>query len=145
MADRKPLFIPDASVLLKWATYETEDLHESILFEGDVKNGKVLTVVPSHCLFEICNMLGRNRQDIALSFFSYLLQLDIIEEVLTLDRASVAFHLMKKYIGVSFYDACYHAFAIQEAGIFLTADERYYRKTKKEGAIMLLKDYGKRR
>lgn len=145
MADHKPLFIPDASVLLKLAAYETEDLHEALIFEADIKSGKIHITIPSHCLFEICNILGRNRHHIALSFLSYLLQLNIEEKFITIERAGIAFQLMKKYSNISFYDASYHAFAIQEKGIFLTADEKYFRKTYREGAIMLLKDYSKKR
>jgi len=48
---------------------------------------------------------------------------------------------MKKYTKISFYDAAYHALALNTGGTFITADKKYYEKTKSEGNIMLLKNY----
>lgn len=145
MAENKPKFVADASVLLKWATYETEDLEQSLMFENDVKKGKIDILVPIHCFPEICNMLGRDRRNIAISFLSYLMNSDITERGLTLNIAAITFDLMKKYSKISFYDAFYHALAIYENGIFITADKKYYDKTHRRGHIMLLKNYGKKR
>ena len=53
-----------------------------------------------------------------------------------------AFDLINTYKTISFYDASYHALALEEGGTFLTNDEKYYKKTKNAGGIMLLRDYG---
>ena len=41
----------------------------------------------------------------------------------------------------SFYDAIYHAIAITEKGIFLTADKKHKAKTESFGHICLLQDF----
>lgn len=145
MAENKPKFVADASILLKWATYETEDLEQSLMFEDDVKKERVNVLVPIHCFPEICNMLGRDRRNMAISFLSYLLNSDITECGLTFNTAVIAFDLMEKYNKISFYDAFYHALAIRENAVFITADQKYYNKTRRRGNIMLLKNYGKKR
>ena len=42
--------------------------------------------------------------------------------------------------GVTFYDAAYHALAIQQ-GIFVTTDEKYLQAIGKEPRVMHLKDW----
>lgn len=42
----------------------------------------------------------------------------------------------------SFYDASYHALAVEVKGTFLTSDRRHYAKVKSEGSIELLKNWG---
>lgn len=145
MVDHKPLFVPDASVLLKWIIYEKKFLEQALLFRGDFKRQELNISIPSHCYVEVCNALGREYKDEALSFITFLIGSELNEFALSLDLAQVAFRLMGKFSGITFYDACYHALAIRDSGTFITADEKYYKKTHKEGSIMLLKDYGKKR
>jgi predicted nucleic acid-binding protein len=47
---------------------------------------------------------------------------------------------MKKH-SVTFYDAIYHAIALTQKGLLVTADEAYYRKVKRIAHISLLKDF----
>ncbi|MBI2639212.1 type II toxin-antitoxin system VapC family toxin [Candidatus Peregrinibacteria bacterium] len=143
--DVPKIYIADASVLIKWAVAEVENLTEANIFRNDFLNARIKIILPGHCLPEVANYFGRKAQHIAVSFLSFLITSDIEENCLTFPEISIAFKLMKKYPGISFYDASYHTLAMQENGVFITADEKYYRKTKKEGHIMLLKDYGKRR
>lgn len=110
----------------------------------DFVKGKINIYVPSYCFAEVCNLLCRDYPDIALSFSSYLIESEILECQLNLDLLNIACRLIKRYHDISFYDAAYHALAIQEEGVFITADVKYYNKTKKESRIMLLKDYGQK-
>lgn len=141
MADNKTIFVPDASVLIKWVLDESEDKKQALQLQRDFLKQTIDCLVPSHCFFEIANILGRHRQDVGLSFLSYLMVAEITECPLTIDGGSLAFGLMKKYKEISFYDAAYHALAIKEGATFITADEKYVRKTQKEGHILLLKNY----
>lgn len=145
MDAHKTTYIADASVLLKWATEESDGLMEAFQLRKDFENDIIDIIVPAHCFTEICNMLGREKMTEAISFISFLINSEITEHHLTFDVASIAFHLMKQYRGISFYDAHYHALAIHGRGVFLTADIRYFKKTYQEGRIMLLKDYGKKK
>lgn len=145
MADHNPLFIIDASVLIKWAISEVPNLDQALSLREDVLQERIDGAIPTHCLIEVCNILGRKFPDIALSFLSFLITSGIEEKHFNLDIANVSFQLMNKYKGITFYDANYHALAIREGGTFVTADVKYFQKAKKEGHIMLLKDYGKKR
>jgi predicted nucleic acid-binding protein len=42
---------------------------------------------------------------------------------------------------VTFYDAVYHAVALLRKGVFVTADEAYFRKAGRRGGVSLLRDY----
>lgn len=145
MAENKQLFVADASVIFKWAVEETNDAQPALLFKDDFVNKKIHILVPVFCFTEICNALGLKYPEIAMNFFSQLLILGLDERQVSFDVANIAFQLMQQYSGITFYDASYYALAIQENATFITADEKYYKKTKKESRIMLLKDYGKKR
>jgi len=41
-----------------------------------------------------------------------------------------------------YYDAAYHALAINRDGLFVTADEQYIQKAGSSGHILHLKDWG---
>ena len=55
-----------------------------------------------------------------------------------LDRALA---LTQRY-GVTFHDAAYHAHAIVERGVFVTAHERYVERTSEAGAVTRLSEWG---
>lgn len=139
------LYIADASVLIKWAVLEMENIREAFLFRDDFFNEKVVIIVPGHCFPEVANYLSRKEPKIGPSFVSFLINSSIEENCLTLSVVQRAFQLVLRHHGISFYDASYHALAIEKKGIFLTADAKYFQKTYKEGAIQLLKNYGKKR
>lgn len=145
MEETKPLFVTDASVIVKWAVYEEEDRSQALMIRDDLLRGALNVIVPSFCFSELCNAIYLRSPRTALDFISYLLTSEITQYSLSLTLTNLAFQLMDQYRGISFYDASYHALAINYKGTFLTADEKYYKKTHKEGHIMLLKDYGKKR
>ena len=137
----KPIII-DASVVLKWIIFEDEPLVERALsLRQDFLDKKIKILVPNHFFAEIGNVLGRKLPHQMLRFFSELKMTRISEYSLSLALASLALELMGKYPKISFYDAVYHALAIQEKGIFVTADKKYFEFTKKEGAVQFLSQY----
>ena len=142
MGDLKKMYIPDASVIIKWFIRQGEpDLDAALSLKNDLIDQKLECVVPSNCFYEVINILSNKVSDEVIWCFSQLLVMDIAQSYLTLGLASRADSIARKFPGVSFYDAVYHALAMQFGGIFLTADERYYQKTKSLKNIMLLKDY----
>ena len=48
--------------------------------------------------------------------------------------------LTRRY-GVTFYDAAYHAHAIEMRGTFVTADERYVSRTREAGFVTRLSEW----
>lgn len=148
MVGNKSLFIVDASVLLKWYVEEgkEEDLETASELRTDYHTEKITLAVPHYAWSEVLNTLGRkNSFDEALAYFSRFLAFEIEEYPVTLELAAVAIELMQEFHGITFYDAGYHALALQHGGTFITADEQYYKKTKGKGHVMLLKHYGRKR
>ena len=141
LEDHSNIFVADASVLYKWAAFEPELFTQAMAFRRAWIQDEITIVVPAHCYTEISNTIGGKNSDFALSFLSNLIFSQIIQYQLSLEVAAIAFNLMKKYKKISFYDACYHALAIHLKGVFVTADDSYFKTTKKEKHIMRLSDY----
>ena len=53
---------------------------------------------------------------------------------------TAALQLTDRY-GVTFYDAVYHAIAIVQHGMFVTADTRYVKRAKEAGSVVVLSDW----
>lgn len=146
MAVNKIKYVVDASVVLKWFLKEAVCKEEALFLKQDYDEQRIEILIPHYAFAEIFNILGRNLAiDEALACCSRLLNYFLVEYPVTLEMASLAFEIMKKSDRVSFYDAGYHSLAMHEGCVFITADEKYYKKTEKSGHIMLLKNYGKTR
>jgi predicted nucleic acid-binding protein len=131
------LIIVDASVMLKWflAGEESQEAFELLeRFEDD----RIELMVPPHAFAEMMNILGMKSPSMALEAFSYLTMLGMIEAQLNLEITARAFEILKKHKKLSFYDACYHALALEYRGTFLTADKKYFDVAKGFGHISLL-------
>ncbi len=135
-------YIVDASVLIKWAGKEAEDLKQAEALRVDYKNEDAKLTILALTFWEIGSYLSREFDaKTGTSVFNHFQNYRFMQAMLTLEQASLAMDIVKKHPGVSFYDASYHALALNKGKIFLTADKKYYEKTKKLGHIMLLKDY----
>lgn len=147
MEENKPLYVVDASVMLKWFfDDEIENQEEAQCLWNDFLHQNIEFAIPQYAFAEMLNILARAMPiPRALACISRLIGPHIYQYPITLELASLACGIMERIKSISFYDAGYHAIAFYMGGFFITADEKYYRKTHREGAIMLLKDYGKRR
>ena len=103
---------------------------------------RIIIYAPEHTYTEVANILAINgRQNIGQGLRN-LFDTDLIKVLPhTISQTNIASEIVQKYKGVSFYDAVYHAMAIIYAGTLITADEKYYKKTKALGHSMLLQDY----
>lgn len=136
------VLIVDASVALKWFfTDQEDDLESALAIKGAYLKHETSILVPVHFFVEFANTVFRKHPNFAVTLLSELQNLRIPFIALSLEIASISEILMKKYPKISFYDAFYHALAIEKKGTFVTADEQYYKMVKKEGHILLLKDY----
>lgn len=128
----------DASIILAFFLDKNEKGEKAKAFFEEVKEAKYTIAMPAIWFYEVCNRIGRLKGDSALVLQERLFfYRDTFFPTVELDEVAtkLAFDLMKKYQGVSFYDASYHALAIRTEAVFLTADEKYYQKTKREGSI----------
>ncbi len=135
-------YVIDASIIIKWLTHEKEDLSFAENLLMDFLNKKINISIPVFIHWEINNFLGRDLNiEAAMEKYSQFKLLKFEEKHLSMNGTLKAFAIMKKFHKVSFYDASYHAMAIENGGIFLTADKKYYEKTKEIGSVMILTNY----
>lgn len=140
MEDRRPLYIIDASVIVKWLIEEKKGKLQAFQIKEDFIGKKIRLKIPNHCFFEVMNVLGIKAPAIAIQFLSQLLTLKMEEAHLTIEIGNRAIQIMKEFSGISFYDAAYHALAIEAGGTFITADKKYFGKVKDLKHIKLLEE-----
>lgn len=140
MKEGNKLYVLDACVVLKWILPEREDVENALALKNDFSEGRIDLMVPEHLVIEACNTIVKKLPDFLVSFFNRLNNIftphRLNEEVVLL-----AGQLVGRCPRISFYDAAYHALAISKRATFITSDEKYYQMVRKEGHVMLLKNY----
>ena len=134
--------VPDASVLLKWALPPKNEqwVLQALSLRDAMLNSRVRLLVPALWLFEVGHTLARKFPAEAPNHLSILSRYGLIESSMTPPIRKRAFDLCADH-GVSFYDACYHALAIERGGVFITADEKHLRLAASSGNICHLRDW----
>jgi predicted nucleic acid-binding protein len=137
------LYITDASVILKWVfnTPKEADSDAALNLLNSWVNGDCELVLPSLWLYEVGNIVGRNIPDKAADFMEMLIEYRIEEAPVTALIAKRTLAIMAD-CGVMFYDAVYHAIALERKGTLVTADAAYLKKAGKLGNAVLLADFG---
>ena len=136
------LVVPDASVILKWVLPPADeaDVGPALALRDAVVAGDVQALVPELWLYEAGNTLARRLPNQAGRLLESLQRFNLplaspsrrwLRQVLELTR----------HHGVTFYDAAYHALAILERGVFVTADERYFQQAREAKCIVRLADW----
>jgi len=136
-----PVVVPDASVLLKWVLESTDekDRGSALEIREAWLSGSCSIVLPSLWFFEVGNIVGMKQPARALRLMQRLTDYKFDEEPVHAIYEK-AFDLMNRF-KVTFYDAAYHAVAINHAGTFISADAAYVRKTVRIGHIQRLGDW----
>ena len=136
------IVVPGASVILKWVDRlpgEKDRERADALLDAWL-NGRLEIVVPPLWAFEVSNVLGQDDPLGAGPIMDELLGYRFEEADTTPELFRAAFGLMKDF-RVTFYDAVYHAVALLRKGVFVTADEAYFRKAGRRGGVSLLREY----
>jgi predicted nucleic acid-binding protein len=138
-----PFIVPDASVLLKWVldSPDEADRTHALALRSAWIEGQCHLAVPSVWAYEVGNILGLKAPRQAPDLLALLFALEI-DELSAQQTANGALKLMKRF-GVTFYDAVYHAAALERDGMLVTADSRYLAKAASEGHVVLLRDWGR--
>ncbi|MHB8744350.1 MAG: type II toxin-antitoxin system VapC family toxin [Sulfuricaulis sp.] len=136
------LVVPDASVILKWVlpSAEEPDAEAALRLRDTVAAGKLALRAPGLWLYEVGNILTRNFPVQALALLEALIGFGIPEGDTGEQWRKRTVALVQDY-RVTFYDAAYHALALVEHGVFITADRKYFAKAKGAGAIALLAEF----
>lgn len=140
-----PTVVPDTSVLLKWVieSEDEEDRDRALELRETWLSGRCMIVLPSLWFFEVGNILGMKQPALAPQLMQILIDYRFEEEAPGAIHEK-AFELMKKF-KVTFYDAAYHAVAINRSGTMLTADDAYFRKTLRAGHVEVLANFSSTR
>ncbi len=137
-------FVIDASIALKWyLDDEEEHVSEAQHVLESLGSEQFHGFVPSHFFAEIASTLYRKKPEMASQWLAELLEVNVKILPLSPTQLSTSDRILKKYPSSIFYDVLYHALALDRGATLVTADKKYYEQTKKEGHIMLLKDFPK--
>lgn len=132
----------DASVAVKWFLREDTPAQDTAnalsILEGGLR-GEYSLLQPAHWHAEIAAVLSRESpatvaadiRDFLLFSFVRIAHTSAVYERATGLAISLRHHV---------FDTLYHAVALVESAILITADERYYRKAQGLGHIKLLRD-----
>jgi len=136
------LYVPDASVILKWVfdTPDEDDRDAALMLLNIWVAGECEFLLPSLWLYEVGNIMGRNIPDKAPEFMEMLIDYRIEEAPVNAAIAKRTLAIMAG-CGVTFYDAVYHAVALERRGTLVTADAGYLKKAGKLGNSVLLADF----
>jgi predicted nucleic acid-binding protein len=137
------LYVPDASVILKWVlnTPDEADRDTALMLLNSWVAGECEFVLPSLWLYEVGNIIGRNIPDKATDVMELLIDYRVTEAPVTAEISKRTLAIMAD-CGVTFYDAVYHAIALERRGTLVTADAAYLKKAGKLGHAVLLADLG---
>lgn len=132
------VLVPDASVLLKWALRSDDEpnRNQALALKTAWLQGRCDVLVPTLWVYEVGNILGRREPVVADQLLAALVDLGMVEANPSSYRQTI-FRLMADH-NVTFYDAAYHALAIENGGIMLTADVKYVRRASRAGHVQRL-------
>jgi len=131
-------YVIDNSVMLKPLLLEEgADKVKRIFTLKD--NYRLAILLPDLFRYEFFNKVMRTfNEELANKAWNEITELQVSIIPLEADLIDVASRLMAKYPRISFYDAAYHALAKAYRVPLVTADEKYYTMTRKEGDVKLL-------
>ena len=127
------MLVPDASFMLK-STLESDDdggREHALALKSSWLSGACRILVPSLWVYEVGNILAIKHPRNAVELLQAVIDLEM-EESKPGSYLGNIYELTSKY-KVTFYDAAYHALAINSGGVFLTSDAAYLRKTQRAG------------
>ena len=131
--------VVDASVALKWFFRERADEADSAVATeilGRFAAGELELIAPVHFTVEVCAVLVREMPDTMNRHRSWLedLSIPVRDDPLVLARAMQLAHRLDHHL----FDTLYHALALEDEAVLVTADRRYSAKAKEPGGIIEL-------
>lgn len=134
--------VVDASVAVKWFVRDSndeEDVTPAVNILIGVGKNSVELIQPPHWMAEVTAVLSRLQPGLTDDAIDLLDAMEIstaadsnVYKLASHFAAGLNHHL---------FDTLYHALAIQEKATLVTADYRYFRKSKHHGSICMLTDF----
>ena len=137
------IVVPDASVILKWVLErgEGQEVSKALELQNAFIAEDLALQVPTLWQYEVGNVLGLKQPALAGELMKALLEYELPEVPLTPDYCQAVLQLMYEIKGITFYDSCYHALALENMGVYITADREYFKKARRKGHISLLSEW----
>ncbi len=134
--------VVDASVIVKWVLPASEaegDLEPALELLEAIKEGKVILLQPPHWLAEVAAVVTRLAPEAADPALDLLdaLEFPVTHELSIFKRASRIASELKHHL----FDTLYHAVALEHGCTLVTADDTYFRKSRRLGGIVRLTDW----
>lgn len=134
--------VVDASVALKWflgARPGEDDVDSALGLLSAVGARSIELVQPPHFIAEVAAVLIRETPTTAHRDLADLLETDMRVGA-GADDYALAMTLAQRY-QLHVFDTLYHALALHtQDAVFVTADERFERRARAEGRVLLLRD-----
>ena len=134
------LYVVDSSVALKWFLFgdpgESDVDQAFVLLQGAL-NEDCRFLQPPHWIAEVVSVVARKRPSDAALALTNLLEMTCHETIQTAHVYARAVDLSLQ-LDHHLFDTFYHAVALEENAILVTADSRYFNKAKKLGSIVML-------
>ena len=133
-------YVIDASVAVKWflpdAADEADTLQALDLFLR-LRAGEISLLQPAHWKAEVASVLARCIPDTAAANLD---DLNLLEGIEIIDVPLVYHRALQLAIDLShhLFDTLYHAAALENDAVMITADRRYHTKAAHLGRIVLL-------
>lgn len=134
--------VVDASVAVKWFLPEPSrepDADRAATLLRAVRDGEVELLEPPHWLAEVAAVLTRLRPGIAAEAIDLMdaMELETAAGAELYKRAS---HLARQ-LNQHLFDTLYHALALENDALLVTADDRYLRKAGQLGNVVALDEW----
>jgi predicted nucleic acid-binding protein len=136
------IVVPDASVILKWVLPQNISpfQDQALAIRDAALSDNISLIVPPLWRYEVGNTLTRLIPDNALQLMTLCESVGLTEVKADDKWLEIAVGLVSRS-KVSFYDVAYHALAIAQSAVFVTADEKYVCKSRRSTHMCLLKDW----
>lgn len=134
--------VVDASVAVKWFVRDSndeEDVTPAVNILIGVGKNSVELIQPPHWMAEVTAVLSRLQPGLTDDAIDLLDAMEI-STAADINVYKLASHLAAG-LNHHLFDTLYHALAIEEKAMLITADYRYFRKSKQHGSICMLTDF----
>ena len=134
--------VVDASVAVKWFirdNHEEKDVSSAVDILLDIGKNNIELIQPPHWMTEVTAVLARLQPDLTDDAIDLLDAMEIPTSAES-NVYKLASHLARA-LNHHLFDTLYHALALHENAMLITADHRYFRKSKNHGSICMLKDF----
>ena len=136
-------FVVDASVILKWFSQAGEgDLEKALQLREDFRKRRIVLLAPELLIYETANVLRYKvilKDELIFKAITSIYEMDILLPV-NLQIIANAVPLARKY-SITVYDSTYLCFAQNVGCHLITADKKFFQKTKDIPEIMYISEY----